>query len=211
MKVAIVYQGRCIQIYEDNTGQTIDELSLSNPAVTFVDVDLIAAAINDYYNPADGFFYVDTDFTHLSGWTPPVLVSDVLPVVLQQLASNAEWYCNAALVVPYNFERGSSWDTQVMEARAWTADNSYVPVLLNAMVAHSNGGWTLPELAANIISNDDGWKEAIGNVLGQVKEKRMALTALVAQVNAGTADVSAITNFDTNLVLPDFVPVDKYA
>ncbi|XWJ90271.1 hypothetical protein ACRARH_25860 [Phytobacter ursingii] len=211
MKVAIVYQGKCIQIYEDNTGQTIEELSQSNPAVIFVDVDLIAAAINDYYNPADGLFYVDTEFTHLSGWTPPVLVSDVLPVVLQRLASNAEGYCNAALVVPYNFERGSSWDTQVIEARAWTADNSYVPVLLNAMVENSNGGWTLSGLAANIISNDDGWKAAIGNVLGQVKEKRMALDALVAQVNAGTADVSSITNFDANLVLPDFVPVDKYA
>jgi homoserine acetyltransferase len=38
-----------------------------------------------------------------------------------------------AIQAPYSFEEPESWWAQVLEAEAWTADNNYVPVMLNQM------------------------------------------------------------------------------
>lgn len=210
MKVALVSPGnnpKCIVFLE--TEQSLEDMTTANPYWTYVDCDVIAAEIGDYYNAADGLFYVDTTFTHLSGYIPPVQVGDVLPGVMRILEVNCQSSCDT-FTVPYNFESGSIWDRQVMEARAWTANNAYVPVMLNAMVAASSGDWTLAELSANIISNDDGWRESVGNILGQMKKKRSELAQLVRDVNAGIKDVTLITDFDTSFVMPAFVPVEKY-
>jgi hypothetical protein len=49
-----------------------------------------------------------------------------------------------------------------------------------------------------------------GNILGQIKNKRMALSALKAAVDAGTADVHDIVNFDCTINIPSAVITDKY-
>lgn len=116
-----------------------------------------------------------------------------------------------AIQVPYSFEEAATWWVQAQEAAAWTADNNFIPPMLTEMVAASNGGWTLPSLAANIVANSQAWKEASGNILGQLKTKRAALLAIKAQVDAGTAPVSSITNFDCTITIPAINIADKFA
>jgi hypothetical protein len=98
---------------------------------------------------------------------------------------------------------------QVLEAEAWTADNNYVPVILNQMVAASGGHWVLSSLVATILSNATAWRSCTGNIFGQIKNKRMALSALKAAVDAGTADVHEIVNFDCTINIPSAVITDK--
>ncbi|MEH5011246.1 hypothetical protein [Phytobacter diazotrophicus] len=177
--------------------------------------------------PADGVEISDEDYFTYRGFPPAGKVLGSLngyPAWVDIVYDPDEAYSttlntlrvnglNATIAIqaPYSFEEPESWWAQVLEAEAWTADNNYVPVILNQMVAASGGHWALSNLVATILSNATAWRSCTGNILGQLKNKRMVLSALKAAVDAGTADVHDIVNFDCTINIPSAVITDKYA
>ncbi|ANR77017.1 hypothetical protein BBB57_01340 [Kosakonia sacchari] len=181
--------------------QTLQELSDMFTNFTVVEIaDGVRCAVNDYYNPTDGLFYIDPDFTWLSGTTPPPSLEDAYAASLKMLRENG----SAALISikpPYSEQEAATWWAQSEEAKLWINDNSYVPEMLNAIVTSSNGAYTLPSLASEISDNVSSWKEAAGSVIGQIKNKTDQLNAIKADVIAGTKNVMEIVNFNTEIPL----------
>lgn len=113
--------------------------------------------------------------------------------------------------VPYLETEAQTWWCQYDEAVAWTANNSFVPVMLNAMVDSSSDGWKLSQLAANIITNASAWKSASGNILGQMKTKISELNSLKAQFDAGKKTLADLENFDCTIITPSVDLEDKFS
>lgn len=182
--------------------QTLQELSDMFTNFTVVEIaDGVRCAVNDYYNSADGLFYIDPDFTWLSGTTPPPSLDDAYSASLKMLRENG----SAALISikpPYSEQEASTWWAQSEEAKLWANDNSYIPEMLNAIVIASNGAYTLPILVNEILSNITLWKGAAGSVIGQIKDKTDQLNAIKEDIIAGTKNVMDIVNFNTEITAP---------
>lgn len=192
-------------------GESAEQLKSILPDYTFVEMTSgIHVEINDYYNPADGLFYEDPEFTKISGYVEPPTANQIYDSLVLMLQSNAEGSAQD-VKKPYSNEEVQTWWCQLEEAQEYTASSSYVPVMLNSMVSASGGGWTLEGLAANIISNGNAWKAAAGNILGQVKAKTVALNALKAEVDAGTKTVADLQAFDCTITTPTVSLEDKFA
>lgn len=140
---------------------------------------------------------------------PAPALSDVMADKIAEIRSNGEAVARA-VKVPYSQEEAQTWWCQYHEAEGWTENPSYVPVMLNAMVYASNGGWTLAGLSASILANAAEWKQASGNILGQVKAKVNALQALRDQVISGAATISDLQAFDASITLPTVNLEDKF-
>ncbi|WP_139153048.1 hypothetical protein [Enterobacter roggenkampii] len=182
--------------------QTLQELSDMLTNFTVVELtEGIKCAVSDYYNPNDGLFYIDPDFTWLSGTTPPPSLDDAYAAALKMIRENG----GAALMSikpPYSEQEASTWWAQSEEANLWSSNNSFVPEMLNAIVASSNGSYTLQTLVSEILSNVTSWKEASGNIIGQIKHKTDQLNAIKAEVLAGSKNVMDIVNFNTDINIP---------
>ena len=69
--------------------QTLQELSDMLTNFTVVELtEGIKCAVSDYYNPNDGLFYIDPDFTWLSGTTPPPSLDDAYAAALKHHIQN---------------------------------------------------------------------------------------------------------------------------
>lgn len=115
-----------------------------------------------------------------------------------------------SIKVPYSPEEAQTWWCQYHEAEEWTENQSYVPVMIDAMVATSAGGWTRAGLAASILINAAEWKAAAGNILGQRKAKLDALKSLLDSVAAETATLADLQAFDTSITPPVVSLEDKF-
>ncbi|WP_414454220.1 hypothetical protein [Enterobacter roggenkampii] len=181
---------------------TLQELSDMFPDYIIVRItEGLKCTNGDYYNVADGLFYIDPDFTWLSGTTPPPSLDDAYAASLKMIRENG----SAALMSikpPYSEQEASTWWAQSEEANLWHNDNTYVPVMLNSIVSASNGSYTLPVLVNEIIGNISAWKELTGNVVGQMKHKTDQLNALKADVIAGTKNVMDLVNFNAEITAP---------
>ncbi|HDT2145309.1 TPA: hypothetical protein QHN14_003347 [Enterobacter roggenkampii] len=181
---------------------TIQELADLLPAYIVVELTgAVRCAIGDYYNTADGLFYIDPDFVWLSGTTPPPSLEDAYNAALKNIRENG----NAALISinpPYSEQEAVTWWAQSEEAKLWTSDNSYVPEMLNAIVTASNGAYTLSSLVSETLDNISSWKVSAGSVIGQVKYKTDQLNALKDEVIAGTKNVMDIVNLNTEIIVP---------
>lgn len=96
--------------------------------------------------------------------------------------------CQAALATitaPYPPSEALTWDQQLAEAQAYTANNSASTPMLSAICAAS--GKALAELAARVLALNAQFKAAVGAAIG----KRQSLTA---QIKAATTveEVQAI-------------------
>lgn len=178
---------------------TLQELSAMFPDYIIVRItEGLKCANGDYYNVADGLFYIDPDFTWLSGTTPPPSLDDAYAASLKMIRENG----SAALMSikpPYSEQEASTWWAQSEEANLWASNNSFVPEMLNAIVASSSGLYTLQTLVSEILSNVTSWKEASGNILGQIKYKTEQLNAIKAEVIAGEKNVMDIVNFNADI------------
>ncbi len=208
---AQVKDGRVVNtVAWDGDNATPDEQEAIFPGSLMIKIlPNIACSAGDYYNPADGLFYQDANFTLLSGAPIPPTASEAYELALSNLAGQVR---GALLSVkaPYSEEEAQTWWLQYHEAEEWTADNDYVPVMLNAMVAASYGGWQLSTLASNILTNAAAWKAGVGSIIGQQKDKYSRLMALKAEVDAGTKTVNDMVNFDWSITVPTVSIVDKF-
>lgn len=205
---ALISSGRVVSI--TTSEMTLQDLVDAFPQFTIVQLsEGVASSVGDYYNPGDGLFYIDPGFTWLSGTTPPPTTEEAYSSALGLLKDNGLWACQQ-LRVPYYFEESATWWNQEMEAKAWLADKTADTPMLDEMVAASSGGWVKADLAENISSNAAAWKAASGQILGQLKSKRVALDIIKAEVDGGTKNVMELVNFDTNISVPVVNIEDKY-
>lgn len=146
----------------------------------------------------------------------PILVDPPAPTAeeiynqkINDLMKSAEDVARS-IKVPYSPEEAQTWWCQYHEAEEWTSSSAYVPVMLNAMVSASAGGWTRAGLAASILINAAEWKAAAGNILGQRKAKLDALKSLLDSVVAETATLADLQAFDTSINPPTVNLEDKF-
>lgn len=200
MSWALIENGRVINLTAWADGTTASDITANFPQYIGVEITPgLACRIGDYYNSADGLFYVDAEFTHLSGWVPPPDVSVVYNQMIENIISNGQWLINSS--APYSSLDASVWAYQYQEAKLWKEDNSYVPTLLNAMISVSGTG-VLSEITDDIISRTESWKALAGGILGQVKLKNIELDALMAEVNTGNKTVYDVMDFDSSITIP---------
>ncbi|RRW77600.1 hypothetical protein EGJ48_03375 [Pantoea dispersa] len=184
------------------------QLNTMYPGYDFADYTAGAyIPVGSYFNSADQLFYVDQAFSHTWGW---ISSEDSYNQMNVQLRANARLIMDS-LQSPYTDNESKTWWMQVEEAEKWTADNSYVPLLLNAMVASSGGNWTLSDLATQIIANNTSWRAACGDVFGQQKIKGVALSAMKAEIDAGTKTYVDMLNMDVSLTAPIVTITDKFS
>ncbi|MGP2409803.1 hypothetical protein V2A84_09315 [Yersinia sp. 2553 StPb PI] len=167
----------------------------------YVELDIdpnTAYALNDYYNPADNKFYVDTDFIHLSGWIDPVKIYNI---ALDGLNSNGAIAFGAVLTPTSDFG-AQTWWCQCDEANRYHADNTFSAPLLTSMVSASNGELTLNDLVQSILTSEADWKVAAGNIAWQIYNKKLTLQYLRDEVIAGTKTIEDIQNFDCSIIIP---------
>ena len=182
--------------------QTLQELSEMLTNFTVVEIiNGVKCAVGDYYNPTDGLFYIDPDFTWLSGTTPPPSLDEAYNTALKNIRESGSAIL-MSINPPYSSQEASTWWAQSEEAIRWNNDNSYVPVMLNSIVNASHGAYTLSALVNEIIVNISNWREQAGNVIGQIKYKTDQINAIKADVIAGTKNVMDIVNFNTEITAP---------
>lgn len=138
-------------------------------------------AVTGFYK--DGIYYgaaVIDDLSGLADWrateistsqfnqalttdpTTPALVA-IEPAVRKSYAEKLK-----AVVVPYTAEERETWYVQVQEARAYLADpNAVVPLISTIASAR---GMQIGDIANNIISKDEQYRVAVGQILGQQQE-----------------------------------------
>ncbi len=122
------------------------------------------------------------------GITPPTFTAPPAPTAAQVLATaqaNQILLINkacqealAAVITSYPELEVLSWDQQLSEAEAYTANSSASTPLLSAISTAS--GKTVAALSASIITENTTYKASVGAIIG----KRQNLTA---QINAATS------------------------
>lgn len=140
---------------------------------------------------------------------PPPSVHDIFNEMVDNVRANGGIVARS-ISKPYSAEEAATWWRQLIEAERWTDNNAYYPIMLSAMVDSSNGGWTLPALAAAIMENAESWAAAAGNIMGQVKARIVALESMRDQVVAGTKTVADLRAVSTTILPPTVNLEDKF-
>lgn len=161
--------------------------------------DDVVFANGDYYNAADGKFYADAAFLHLSGWINP---DDVYRSMLATLRTNV-FYAIESIRGPYTDYELASLPQQEMEASTWSADNTYTPPLLTGISTAS--GVALSDLVTSVTATAADWKSASGNIYGQARAKAIALETLRQEAIAGTKTVADIQAYNVSILAPSLV------
>lgn len=190
------------------TGMVPDYIAAGWDLSDAIEID-DATVITFQGNPPDGKMLGSVD--GMPAWVDKPLppISEIYGNKVNTIRSNAE-AAATQIRIPLLFEEGSTWWVQAEEAKAWSDDNTYVPVMLNEMVSSSSGGWNLPDLTAIILSNLAAWKVASGNILGQSKTLRVALDSLKDKVDLGTKTAADLNAFDCTITTPEMDIDDKY-
>lgn len=152
-----------------------------------------------YFKSADGKVYgydlaqtalidaaVTAGWEDISGaWPTPPTLAKAKAVQVAIINAACEGVLSA-ITAPYPYSEIASWDQQLAEAQAWTANNSSSTPLLSAIIA-ANGA-TLSDQVASVLAKSAAFKAASGTAIG----KRQLLTD---QINAATSadQVNAIT------------------
>ena len=117
--------------------------------------------------------------------------------------------CLKAIAAQYPEGERETWHMQSYEAEQWTADNTYVPDMLNAMVSSSNGGWTLSTLVTHIMNNVGEFKAAAGDILGQKKALMGSLQTVYDGLGTTHTDQD-LMDFDCSVTMPVINLEDKF-
>jgi len=172
--------------------------------------DGVSCNIGDYYNPADGLYYQDPEFKWISGIIIPPSTDEAYAAAVKRITEYMG-YVLGKIKSPYTDAEAQTWWCQYHEAEEWTANNNYVPVMLNAMVSNSGGKWDLATLAANILSNAAAWKAGVGEALGKQRVVYSDLEEIKAGMIAGTKTYLDMQNYDVEFAIPEVSIVDKFA
>ena len=150
-----------------------------------VHVSLTFVAVPDGLPVADGWSWSDPD--GFVAPAAPVIAS--LAVAKRRQIHDKACRLRDALIPEYPLHERETWDAQLREAEAYTADNTAPTRLLSAMATAR--GMTVAALAARVMDKAEAFATAGGAVIGcqQALEDQLQL-ALDAHA-AGTADDAA--------------------
>lgn len=116
-------------------------------------------------------------------------LTDVKAVQVQAIVKACEAQLSQ-ITSPYPPSEIASWDSQYLEASAWTADNSAQTPLLNAIIAQN--GQTLAAQAASVLSKASAFKAASGAAIGRRQLLTDQINAITDTTAIGIAAVQAI-------------------
>ncbi|WP_027711885.1 hypothetical protein [Dickeya chrysanthemi] len=89
-----------------------------------------------------------------------------------------------------------AWSLMVSDANKYSADNSYVPAVLNEMVSSSAGSWTLPDIVTKIVANDAAIKSGIAVTMANIKLVIDRLSQLKQKFDSGLTSMADLQAFD---------------
>lgn len=171
---------------------TVDELASQQQR------GLIALSDEDWNSVGQGYTYIDGK---LSPPTPPDEKTQAEAFYTSSkyiITSNGNAKLSA-INQEYSIITPDTWCYQYKEAMSWENDNTYVPLMLNAIIASSNGSLTLQSLSQEIISATEEWKEKSGNILGKIRAKSTSLTERKSSFDSGDIPLSEFINFDCSI------------
>jgi len=96
-----------------------------------------------------------------------------------------------AIATPYHQQERDTWFRQTAEAEAWTASNTAVTPLIDAILAARkliDATATKAAIVSNILAKRDAFNAAVGTIIG----KQQGLLTQVYAVNTTVASVQAI-------------------
>lgn len=180
------------------------------PDQTLIEVqDGVSCNIGDYYNPSDSLFYIDEKFTQLSGYEPPITVDVAYETASTLISANASSALDK-IKAPLPVGDYITWIIMGLESENWIKDNKYNAELLLSMVSASGNSWSISDLASSTQKNHSVWKGAAGEIMGEARVKKLALSSLKGQVLTGKKKVDELVNFDTAIAAPDVTYEDMF-
>lgn len=128
----------------------------------------------------------------VNGVPTQTITSTPIPLLTAQTAAYARINAGAQadlakIIASYPDLEVATWDKQLADATAYTANNTASTPLLSAISAAMGGSQTVAQLAANVLEKSAQYQAASGAVIG----KRLALCAQVPSATT-VAEANAI-------------------